>query len=254
MIRYLAIPDLSATPARMPILREIVFPAILRAAREHSIDFALFPGDVHDTNFYLSNEHNSILDFFAELMIICPVAGVCGTPGHETPAMYGALERIGFVLMRPGRVYGFFGTKPGLTDFVEITREGDEPRAIIFGIPELIPSRIQQELGYPTHADYLREYVAPIRLQFESLPAILVIHGTISDCSQENELDPKLKNAASYIRTEDIHDAGITRTEAGHIHTPIEFRKTCGGYAGSWSEDWSSIGFIPCMNLVEMES
>lgn len=252
MIRYLAIPDLSATPAHMPILREIVFPAVLRAAREHHPDFALFPGDVHDTNFYLSNEYNAMLDFFAELMAICPVAGVCGTPGHETPAMYGALERIGFVLMRPGRVYRYW---PASHEVCEIVNNFDPPGVgcILFGIPELIPSRIQQELGYPTHADYLREYVAPMRLQFESIPAILAIHGTISDYSQENELDPTRKSAAAFVRTDDIAETGVTRTEAGHIHAPWESSKICAGYAGSWGEDWGCLGFVPAMNLVEIK-
>jgi hypothetical protein len=252
MIRYLAIPDLSATPSRMPILRETVFPAILRAAREHKPDFALFPGDVFDVNYYLGNDLNALQDFFAELMTVCPVAGVCGTPGHETPAMYGALERIGFVLMRPGRVYGVFGECENT--FIQEVREGDIVRAILFGIPELIPSRIQSELGYPTHADYLREYVAPMRLQFESVPAIGVLHGTVSDYSQENEIDPKRKSASSYIRTDDLAIADCTRWELGHIHTPWESRKICAGYAGSWSEDWGCLGFVPAMNLIEIEN
>ena len=248
MIRYLAIPDLSATPARMPILREIVFPAILRAAREHHPDFALFPGDVHDVNFYLSNEYNAMLDFFAELMAICPVAGVCGTPGHETPAMYGALERIGFVLMRPGRVYGY-----GSEGIQEWHIDDTSPRCLLFGIPELIPSRIQQELGYPTHADYLREYVAPMRMHFESVPAIGVLHGTVSDYSRENEIDVKRKGASVIVRTEELEIADCTRWELGHMHTPWESSKICAGYAGSWSEDWGCLGFVPAMNLISID-
>jgi hypothetical protein len=249
MIRYLEIPDLHLDPEWMQIFRETIFPAILRAARENKVDFCVFPGDVHNKNFYLSKEYNECMDFFTELMAICPCAGVSGTLGHETPAMYGTLEKLGFVLMRPGRVYGL--TSRGI-EWLEQHLDLS-PRAILFGLPELIPSRIQQELGYPTHADYLREYVAPMRLQFESLPAILAIHGTISDYSKENEIDPKKRNAKVFTRTEDIEDAGITRTEAGHIHTPTEFRNTCGGYAGSWGEDWGCLGFVPAMNLVEIE-
>jgi hypothetical protein len=253
MIRYLAIPDLSATPARMPILREIVFPAILRSAREHSIDFALFPGDVFDVNYYLGNDLNSLQDFFAELMNACPVAGVCGTPGHETPAMYGALERIGFVLMRPGRVYALDGFNHQIIEIKNLAIRQQTLGCILFGIPELIPSRIQQELGYPTHADYLREYVAPMRMQFESIPAILAIHGTISDYSQENELDPTKRSASAFVRTDDIAETGVTRTEAGHIHTPWESSKICAGYAGSWGEDYGCLGFVPAMNLIELQ-
>jgi DNA repair exonuclease SbcCD nuclease subunit len=254
MIRYLAIPDLSATPSRMPILRETVFPSILRAARKHCVDFALFPGDVHDTNFYLSNEYNAVLDFFAELMTICPVAGVCGTPGHETPDMYGALERIGFVLMRPGKVYGFQRVLHRIICENDYPGNAAKSDCILFGIPELIPSRIQSELGYLSIADYVREYVAPMRLQFSQLPAIGVLHGTVSDCTQENELDPKRKSASAYIRTDDLSITDCTRWELGHIHTPWESKKISAGYAGSWGEDYGCLGFVPAMNLVEIDN
>jgi hypothetical protein len=254
MIRYIEIPDLSTTPKNMTILVETVFPAIIKAVEKNNIDFVLFPGDLHDCNFYLSKELNQLHGFMQKLLEICPCAGVVGTPGHETEDMYAPLERMGFVLMRPGWTYGYFGNEGNNGTIRKVNFDtGWDGRldAVLFGIPELIPSRIQQDTGYPTHVDYLREYVAPMRLQFESVPAILAIHGTISDYSQENETDPKKKSVAVFIRTDDLAECGLTRISSGHIHLPFEFNKVCGGYAGSWSEDWGCTGFIPAMNLVE---
>ena len=249
MIRYLEIPDLSATPKNMSILVDIVFPAILKAARESNIDFALFPGDLHDTNFYLSSELNALHDFIQAMLEICPCAGVVGTSGHETEDMYAPLERMGFVLMMPGKTYGFSKESNRIFETGIQDKYND---CILFGIPELVPSRIQQD-HYSTHADYLREYVAPMRLQFESIPAILAIHGTISDYSQENEIDPKKKSAAVFVRTDDLAECGLTRVSAGHIHLPWESNKLSCGYAGSWGEDWGCTGFIPAMNMIEIQ-
>jgi hypothetical protein len=258
MIRYLDIPDLHMDTEDITLFKSILFPAILKAAKKNKVDFCLFPGDIHNKNFYLSKEYNECLDFFIALMSICPCAGVSGTPGkHEIPAMYGALEKLGFVLLRPGRMYGY-----GSEGITEWYTDNTAPRCILFGVPELTKQTIQADLMLPaTEANakaeelfvrYVREYIAPMRSKYPDVPAIGVLHGTVTDYSRENEIDVKKKSAAIIIRTEDLEPANLTRWSLGHIHTPWESSKICAGYAGSWGMAWGETGFVPAMNLVDI--
>lgn len=250
MIRYIETHDLHAHPDRLDIF-ELCVDAIVRAIEKHDVDFVI-TSDLHDKNFYLSHEYNR---FRAQVRRIidtgaCLVA-ISGTPGHETPAMYSPLEDIGLTLLRPKKTYGYY--RSANRRIIYLAEHNDDgANCILFGIPELLLSQVVEQLGYPTHADYIAEYVAPMRLQFNDVPAILAIHGTISDCHRENEIDPKKKSSEVHLYSDDFAIANLTRISAGHIHTPTEFRG--GGYSGSYGKTWNETVFVPGMNLVTISS
>jgi hypothetical protein len=258
MIRYLECHDLHISPENIEIT-EGILSRIETAAREHAVDFVV-TSDLHDKNFYLCKEYNRFRASIKRILAVCPIAAVVGTPGHEIEAMYGPLIDIGLVLLRPWRMYvldsaGKIYEQPKDCVFLR------DNRAILFGVPELTKQTIQADLILPASeanakaeelfSRYVREYIAPMRSKFPDVPAIGVLHGTVTDYSRENEIDVRKKSAAIIIRTEDLEPANLTRWSLGHIHTPWESSKICSGYAGSWGTSWGETGFIPAMNLVE---
>jgi predicted nucleic acid-binding Zn-ribbon protein len=240
IMKYFEVPDLHADAKWIDTIVSVL-KCVIWEARNYNVDFVVFPGDMHHSNLYITKEYNRFREKIKELLQVCPCAAVVGTPGHENEAMYGPLEDLGLVLMRPGTVY-----KIG--------------PAILFGVPELTKSTIQATLSLNAEEAnakaeelfirYIDEFVAPARAQHADKPAIGVLHGTVSDYSRENELDVVKRSSAIVIRTEDMERANLTRWSLGHIHTPWESRKINAGYAGSWGLSWGETGFVPAMNLV----
>jgi hypothetical protein len=263
MIRYLECHDLHVSPENIEITEGILY-RIETAAREHAVDFVV-TSDLHDKNFYLCKEYNRFRASIKRILAVCPIAAVVGTPGHETEAMYGPLIDIGLVMLSPGHAYGCYKRSDRISYIGEIIPgKSMTPDTILFGVPELTKQTIQADLQLPSteanakaeelFARYVREYIAPMRSKYPDVPAIGVLHGTVTDYSRENEIDVKKKSAAIIIRTEDLAEAHMTRWSLGHIHAPWESSKICAGYAGSWGTSWNETGFIPAMNLVTISS
>ncbi len=112
MIKYIEAPDIHANKRWLDITLEVL-ETIKQTAIREKVDFIAFPGDLHDTDFYVSDDsgYNTFRQKMKELLNICPVVAVEGTPGHESAGVYGPLEEMGLMLLRPGKVYGFFTKK-----------------------------------------------------------------------------------------------------------------------------------------------
>ena len=253
-VKYLEIADFHYNPARKA---ECVsaFNQIIAASCD--VDFLVFAGDLFDLPIYANDDLNTLIDLFKK--INRPVCGVCGTQGHEVRSMYRALvESVGFVLMEPGVEYGYKDGKIIKTDNKNI------PSVLIYGLdeiskksvmahhPELKPSEVNPYINNLLKK-LITEYIAAKRSRLPDVPAVLVVHGNVSDAVDRNaEKNEALKRADIVIKTEWIKESCITYTSAGHIHQYINFEKINGGYGGSPAWNWNSTGFLPCFNQVNI--
>lgn len=267
MIKYLECPDIHKDPERGDIW-DIVSKSIIRSAKEQEVDFVAFPGDFWKavtTNSYKGGVDEA-LDFFEELTAICPVCAIEGTPSHDSPGSYEILKRAGVIMLEPGKVYGLVKDEISQKSFIErIISEGEHPnmKAILFGVPELNKNNINAKLNLSAEQanaqavksfeGYMDSFVAPMRLKYNDIPAFMLFHGNVSDCSKENSSDIIMRASDIVIHSDVFARANLTRVSLGHIHKPWESEKCNMGYTGSPGLRWGERGFIPSMNLLETE-
>ncbi len=252
-VKFLEVADFHYNPNRK---EECIraFSKIIEQAEK--VDFIVFCGDLFDLPVYANDDLNVLTGMMKELLRKVPVCGVCGTPGHETRSMYQALIDLGFILLESGAEYGFINKQIKKTDWML------EPECLIYGLDEVNKKQIMSchsELkGAEVNAfinDSLRkvitEKLGSMRSRLADVPAVLVVHGNISDAVDSlAEKNEALKRADIVIKTTWIEEADITYTAAGHIHQYINFEKIKGGYSGSPAWNWNSTGFLPCFNQV----
>jgi len=262
MIKYIEASDIHADERWIDTTLNCL-DKIIETAKKEKVDFVAFPGDMHNKNFYLTKAYNQLREKIKELIKICPVCAVVGTPGHENEEMYKPLEDIGLVLLRPDNVYGYnnifdCGNIQKLNQSIE-----ENSDCIIFGVSELTTknilakTKLTSEQANKKAVDlfekYIDEYVAPMRLKYNDIPAIMLFHGEVSDSLQENSNDIITKCSNIVIHTEILERAGLDRLSLGHRHIPWESEKICAGYAGYCGIDdrpWNYLDFIPGMNLI----
>ena len=255
-VRYLEIADFHYNPARKA---ECVSAFNQIIAASNDVDFLVFAGDLFDLPIYANDDLNTLIDLFKQIKK--PVCGVCGTQGHEVRSMYRALiESVGFVLMEPAVEYGYKDGKIIKTDnkiIPDVLIYGlDEinKKSVIASHPELKPNEVNPYINNLLKK-LITEDIAVKRSRLPDVPAVLVVHGNVSDAVDRNaEKNEALKRADIVIKTEWIKEADITRTAAGHIHQYIKFEKINGGYGGSPAWNWNSTGFIPCFNNVALSN
>lgn len=255
-MKYLDVADFHYNPNRKEECIE-AFSKIIKASAD--VDFVVFSGDLFDLPVYANDDLNVLLDLMH--MINKPCCGVCGTQGHEVRSMYRALvESVGFVLMEPGVEYGFIDGK-----IIKIFPDNKNiPSVLLYGLdeiskksvmahhPELKPNEVNPYINNLLKK-LITEDIAAKRSRLPDVPAVLVVHGNISDAVDRNaEKNEALKRADIVIKTEWIKEADITYTSAGHIHQYINFEKINGGYGGSPAWNWNSTGFLPCFNQVNI--
>jgi DNA repair exonuclease SbcCD ATPase subunit/DNA repair exonuclease SbcCD nuclease subunit len=264
---YIEVPDLHAEPSWMDVT-ESVLDRVCKAARENKVDFVAFPGDLYDKTFLVSDRGgiNRLRAAIKKLTAICPVVAVYGTPSHEAPGSLHALADLGLVILEAGKVYGLYDdNKCGHVSVLNTDAGYMKPSAILFGIPELNKQTIQAALGLSAEQAnaeavnlfnrYVAEFIAPRRAMHLDIPAVALLHGNVSDASRENESDIILRASDIVIKTESLAVANIDRWSLGHIHTPWESSVISAGYAGYPGIDrnpWGKTGFLPAMNLVEI--
>ena len=259
MIKYLSCPDIHANKQWMDTTIKILEKIRLTAIKE-KVDFIAFPGDLHDTDFYVSDEsgYNRFMMKIKELLQVAPICAIEGTPGHEAKGMYSPLEEIGLVLLKPEKVYGYNQNTHKIV-------KGEGADCLLFGVPELNKNNIMAQLNLPAEqanakavdlfGNYIDFFVAPMRLKYKDIPAIGLLHGNVSDYRQENSTDVIIKASDIVIHTETLERAHLDRWSLGHIHTPWESSLINCGYAGYPGVDrnpWGKRDFVPAMNLVEI--
>ena len=257
-MKYLSCPDFHYSP-KWGDVSELAGRAIRQASIDNKVDFIAFPGDLYDAPIMVTDKGgiNQLRKIIKSLLEVCPVVAIQGTPSHDGPGCYGPLQDLGLVLLEPGKVYGLQDGK--------ISTKFTNPDGILFGIPEVTKQNIQATLSTSAEnanaeatkllADYVLEYIAPMRLKYKDVPAVALLHGNVSDSHQDNESDIILKASDIVIHTEDLLPAGVDRWSLGHIHTPWESHIINGGYAGFTGIDsnpWGKRGFVPAMNMIEV--
>ena len=265
MVKIIEIPDIHFDPQWADITEDVV-KSVCQTAVEQKVDFIVAPGDLFDHPLYATEKGglNTIRKLVKRMLKICPVVVVEGTPSHDGPGCYGSLEDLGLVLLRPGKVYGYYQVQDRVHEITETS--SDKPDAILFGIPELNTQNIQAVVPLPADQanaeaivqfrHYVNEFIAPRRLKYADVPAFGLLHGNVSDSKRENEIDVILKAADILIHTEDLEPAQLTRWSLGHIHNPWESKVISAGYAGFTgisSNPWGNRNFLPAMNLVTVE-
>jgi hypothetical protein len=264
-MKYLEVPDFHFAPEWADVNQQCAN-KIAEAANANSVDFIAMPGDIYDHPIMTSDRGgiNKLRNIIKKLTSICPVVAVYGTPSHEAPGSLEPLKDAGLIVLEPGKAYGFY-YQNDKNIIIEIKQSIGymDPELVLFGIPELNKKNIQAHLGLSAEQanaeainlarKYITEFIAPIRLKHEKIPAVLLMHGNVSDSSRENENDIVLKASDIVIHTEDLRVANLDRVTLGHIHKPWESKVILAGYAGSWGKNWGETGFKPGMNLVTID-
>lgn len=261
MLKFIESPDLHADP-RWPEIVEMQFDAIINAARTNEVDFVAFPGDLFNKPFVATDKGgvNLLRRKMRELVAVCPVVSIEGTPGHEPKGSYGFLQDVGLVLLEPGKEYFVHENRNILCT------KSANPQAIIFGIPELNTDHILADKSLSAEEAnraaedllerYIDEFVAPRRAQYPNTPAIGLLHGVVSDVEREHSTDRIVRSSRILVRTEVLARANLTRWSFGDQHIPWESEKLFGGYAGYAGMDdhvWNYLDFVPAMNLITIE-
>src|SRR5574344_1461737 len=277
MIKYLSCPDLHWSDVWLETSKNNL-KAIIKAAREQKIDFVLFPGDLFDHAIYMTSKGsaNDLIDLMSELTAICPVAAIYGTPSHDYAGCYGPLEKVGLQILQPGKMYGWWngvhvGVKGAfITEATKetISHEVGAPDCLLFGLPEVTKSWYQAQHpdvsadavnAAATNAvhDMIRNEYAPMRSAYPDIPAVLMLHGNVSDAMDRgSETDPVLKASDIVVRTSVLAEANFTRCELGHIHNPWESKRIEAGYPGYAGLDrtpWNHLDFVPAMTMVTID-
>lgn len=258
MINFFEIPDYHFDP-KWSEEQKFISDVILTSTKINKIDFILLPGDLHNRGLYATdrggfNELKKIISKWAEVV---PVAAIYGTPSHEPAGALDALADIGLVVLHPNTVYGYY------RDRQLIKKIDGVPDCVLFGIPEISTSKIQSKLK--TSAEeanaaalkqldrHIVEFITPNRLKYESIPAVAMYHGVVSDYRAENQTDKIITASDIVVHTEILEPANIDRWSLGHIHTPWESSVVFGGYAGFTGFDnnpWGKTNFVPGLNMI----
>jgi hypothetical protein len=270
MIKYISAPDFHLDPKWIDV-SIICAEAVRRNAQENDIDFIVLPGDFFNRPLIANDRGgiNAARAIIKSWTAICPVAAIEGTLSHDGKGGYNLLEDCGLVLLHPNKLYGFGDFGYADNRIIELSPNSGymNPECILFGINELNKSTILSQLSLSSEKanaeveklleQYILEYIAPIRAEHANIPAIGLLHGNVSDAARENTDDVILRTSDILIRTEILEPSNLTRWELGHLHSPWQSEKIDAGYAGFSGEDdspWGKTGFVPAMNLVEIES
>ncbi len=274
-MRYIEVPDAHYDPKWRDISLSCA-ESVSRTAQENDADFIVLPGDFFNRPL-IATDRGGINDARAIIKSwtrICPVVAIEGTARHDGAGCYNFLEDCGLVLLKPNRVYGLLGfidkttgiNKSKISDISCGYFSEQTLHAILFGIPELSKQYILSQLSLSAEqanaeverqlAQYVDEYIAPMRLKYKDIPAILLYHGAFTDVESRGNMLDILETKSDIIANSSMFEnAGLTRISLGHWHFPKEFKKICAGYAGNTGVDdnpWGKTGFVPAMNLVEI--
>ena len=235
---------------------------IATVASNYGVDFIAMLGDFFNRQLFASDRSNyrTIIDLIKAMVKVCPVVAIEGTRAHDGPGAYAALEEVGLVLLRPGRVYGYAA---GRVFEIKDVREPEFVEAVLFGIPELNKDTAEALGSDERSAEildklraYVTDFIAPRRSMFSHVPAIGLLHGVVSDAHRDNDTDQIKRQSSLLIHTDDLARAGLDRWSLGDIHTPWESEHISAGYAGFTGIDanpYGKTGFVPAMNLVTID-
>ena len=262
MVRFFEMPDVHYDADWFDVFNQQMT-SVYNAIIYEQPDFLALVGDFFNRPAYASDRslYGDMLQIMRGLAKRVPIVAVEGTPSHDGPGAYAALEAIGVTLLKPGVVYGLDKSDGRV---YPVVNHGWAPDAVLFGVPEL---RKDQALSFGSEERsgetlelfrrYVAEFVAPARAAYPNAPAIGLLHGVVSDSiSKENEIDVAKRASSLLIKAEDLRPATLDRWALGDIHQPWESKTVCAGYAGFAGMDdrpWNSLGFLPSFNVTTIQ-
>jgi hypothetical protein len=234
---------------------KMVGKAVAEAAKKHGVDLIAtsdwFDRPILATDKGGLREAQAIMESWQDA---APVVAVEGTPSHDAPGCYGIFD--GVEVLRAGVLYG-------MEKGVGVGREILRPDLILFGVPELNKHTIQAALNLPAEkanaeavelfGQYVRDFIAPMRLRYAGLPAVGLFHGNVSDSRKENASDIILRSSDIVIHTETLAEADLDYWMLGHIHKPWKSELIAASYPGSWGKTWNETDFVPAMELITID-
>jgi exonuclease SbcC len=207
---------------------------IRNTAAEKSVDLVAIPGDLFDRGLQASDRdaYNALMKAIGEILEVCPIVAVRGTPSHDVLGCYAPLEAMRakhpFVVLEPGVPYML----PGL---------------IVFGIPEpgkswLLANKdgLGRDETNQAVMDALKTLLlglGGLRREHPDLATILLYHGQIRGATIGAGQTLGIGDIA--LGREDLEMVGADFVLAGHIHEPQAISESM-RYAGSaYPVDWA---------------
>ncbi len=208
--------------------------AIRDTAAEKGVNLVAIAGDLFDRGLQASDRdaYNALMKAIDEILEVCPIVAVRGTPSHDVLGCYAPLEamrtRHPFVVLEPGTPYML----PGL---------------MVLGIPEpgknwLLANRngLGRDKANQAVMDALRALLlglGGLRREHPDLATILLYHGQIRGATVGSGQTLGIGDIS--LGREDLEMIGADFVLAGHIHEPQAISESM-YYAGSaYPVDWA---------------
>jgi len=210
-------------------------------ALQEKIDAFTISGDFFNKA-PMATEHSKwhrMLRIARKLQQTAQVFYVKGTPSHDAPGVYEALEDIGWKEINIGKSH----------------EVGD---LLIMGIQEITPAFIMAKYPELSKQDaiakqydlvnqIISDYYIPVSTGHDG-PVHFMLHGHVSGAKFKSDQKPR---TSEFMFSEQLLSTiGADRIQAGHIHFPQDFKEISGGYVGSSHLTWGDTGFIPGFNVV----
>ncbi len=214
--------------------------------RDNGVDLWCIAGDLFDRA--VQNTESSgfpaLVRVIQDMMNIAPVVAVQGTPTHDIPGCYEALQEINaeypFVLLDPN-VLCFLGPE----GWIHYERIGN-PQLLILGCPEpskewfLKDKSLGRDEATQAVRDGMRELLlgfGAVRKQYPEIQCLLVYHGSVEGASLCNGQTLPMGELA--IGRDDLALVGADYYALGHIHKAQQIGALPAYYAGSaFPVDW----------------
>ena len=238
MIKILELADLHVSPKHIEE-SESDIALICEIAKAEQVDVICIAGDFFDKEIRSSDndKYDRILQLARDLKASSPnVLYISGTPSHDAPGAYSALNDIGFKEVNIGKSHVVGDT-------------------LIIGLPEINTAFIHAnfpeinkqegiEKQYELVNQIIDDYYAPLSISHRGSVHFLM-HGHISGAKFKDDQKPRTtefmwdESMLTRIKADRIH--------AGHIHYPQKY------YTGSPHLTWGDTGFIPGFNITTYE-
>ncbi len=212
-------------------------------------DLIVMAGDLFHRGLPATDDggYPELLDALRDLLNLAPVVAVQGTPSHDRPGCYAALQKLNaehdFVLLRPGFAYHLIDDELWIDQSSGRPGDGD---LLIFGMGEPQKDHYladKKGLGRDRTTEAVNAGIRQIlagmgarRRELPDVPALMVYHGTVRGSTMCN--GQQVPGGDIAVGRDDLALVGADYYALGHIHLAQEVAG-CMVYAGScYPVDW----------------
>ena len=216
--------------------------AFLAFGREHGVDLWVLAGDLF--NRAVQNTRNSgfprLVRLLREMMDLAPLVAVRGTPTHDLPGCYEALQemrgRHGLTLLDSAGRLAFLGADGGLVTAPRGADADGRPegaRLLVLGCPEPSPEgalEADRERAQESLAGRMAE-LGRVRRRHDDLPCLFVYHGLVRGALlPSGQLTGRGEVAAG---RDELAAVGADYYALGHVHLAQRLPGLQAWYPGS---------------------